>query len=79
MYEVIDVAFISFDTTFRLFAKHLERFLHPKFKFKDGGKSIGAFEKHADGVVSGGSILRKISEAVSKKKTQSQGDSTTKS
>ena len=60
-------AHYKFDKTFRLFAKRLERFLL-KSKFKNGRKSIGAFEKHAVDVNSGGPILPKISVVVRKLK-----------
>ena len=49
-----------------LLAKHLERFeMKSKLK-KQNKKSIGAFEKHASNVTSGGPILPKILEVVRK-------------
>ena len=55
----------DFDTKFRLLANILSTFcLKPKFENVE--KSIGAFEKQADDVASGGSILPKISEVVRK-------------
>ena len=58
-------AHYTFDTTLRLFTKHLKRF-YTKFKLKNDRKSIGAFEKHADDVTYGRLIFLEISEVVRK-------------
>ena len=54
-------AHYNFNITFRLFAKHLKRF-YTKSEIKNGGKSIGAHEKHVDDVTFGDLILHKILE-----------------
>ena len=58
-------AHYNFETTFRLFANILSAF-YTKSKSKNGGKSIGAFEKHSDDVTYGDLIIHKISEVVRK-------------
>ena len=58
-------AHYNFDTTFRCLQNSLSA-ANAKCKFKNGKKIIGAFEKHADEVTSGGPILPKISEVVRK-------------
>ena len=57
-------AHCNYDTTTRLFPKH--RAFYTKSKFKNGQKSICAFEKHADDVTSVCPILPQISEVVRK-------------